>query len=213
MTSEVQRNDTRAWWVAVAAVPLGFGVGPAFLYAALRARVRSWAVYGVLWLAVCLTGLVLTLVYPDNSDPEEFGSLLMVLTWFVGFGQAFVLRGEYARRIRTRETSAIERARERLRERDDARRVAVRDPRLALEMGIGRPDRGTADGGLIDVNHVPETVLTRLPGVNRALARRIAAARREVRGFSSLEDLGVVLDLPPDLVEDLRERAIFLPRG
>ena len=81
-------------------------------------------------------------------------------------------------------------------------------------MGIARHDRGRADdGGLIDVNHVPMAVLTRLPGVDRALARRIARTRREIRGFSSLEDMGTVLDLPPDLVEDMRERAIFVPHG
>jgi DNA uptake protein ComE-like DNA-binding protein len=56
-------------------------------------------------------------------------------------------------------------------------------------------------------------VLTRLPGVDRALARRIVKTRSEIGGFSSLEDMGTVLDLPPDLVEDMRERAIFLPRG
>jgi hypothetical protein len=180
----------------------------------LRARSVSYAVYGVLWLAVCLTGLVFTLVFPEDSSQDEFGSFLMVMTWIAGFGQAFLTRGQYVRRVRARDADPILRARERLHARDEARRIAARDPRLALEMGIGRPDRGTADdGGLIDVNHVPMAVLTRLPGVDRALARRIATTRREIRGFSSLEDMGTVLDLPPDLVEDMRERAIFLPRG
>jgi Helix-hairpin-helix motif len=167
----------------------------------------------VLWLAVCLTGLALTLAYPENSDQDGFGSFLMVITWIAGCGQAFALRGQYVRRVRARDASPIVLARERLHERDEARKIAARDPRLALEMGIGRPDRARADdGGLIDVNHVPESILTRLPGVDRALARRIAQTRRDVRGFSSLEDMGTVMDLPPDAVEEMRERAIFLPR-
>jgi len=212
---ELERGkDIKPWWVWVTAIPLGFGVGPGFLFAAWRSRSRSYLVYGMLWLAVCLVGLVLTLVYPEDSDGDEFGSLLMVVTWFVGFGQAFVLRGQYVERVLEHDGSPLVLARERLHERDEARRIAARDPRLALEMGIGRPDRGTADdGGLIDVNHVPESMLVRLPGIDRALARRIAKTRSEIHGFSSLEDLGTVMDLPPDVVEEMRERAIFLPRG
>jgi hypothetical protein len=207
-------DDVKPWWVLLTAVPLGFGVGPGFLYAAIRARSVAYAIYGAVWLAVCLAGLVLTLVYPEDSNGDQFGSFLMVMTWFVGCGQAFALRNQYVRRVRARDASPIVRARERLEQRDEARRIAARDPRLALEMGIGRPDRGTAgDGGLIDVNHVPEKVLLRLPGVDRELARRIVTTRREVRGFSSLEDMGTVLDLPPDLVEEMRELALFLPRG
>jgi hypothetical protein len=215
MGTDLERaDDVKPWWVLLTAVPLGFGAGPAFLYAAVRARSVAYAVYGVIWLAVCLTGLVLTLVSPEDSDGDQFGSFLMVMTWIVACGQAFALRKQYVRRVRARETSPIEAARERLRARDEARRIAAENPRLALEMGIGRPDRGPADdGGLIDVNHVPEAVLVRLPGVDRALARRIALTRREIRGFSSVEDLGTVLDLAPDMVEEMRERAIFLPRG
>jgi len=201
------------WWVALAGVPLGFGVGPAFLYAATRARALSYAVYGVIWLAVCLVGLALSLSYPDNSSPEEFGSFLMVTTWFAGFGHAFATRGAYVRRVRAHDADPIVRARERLYKRDEARAIVARDPRLAREMHIGRPDRGADDGGLIDVNHAPERVLVDLPGVGRELAHRIAKTRADVRGFSSLEDMGTVLDLPPDVVEDMRERAIFLPRA
>ena len=53
--------------------------------------------------------------------------------------------------------------------------------------------------------------LTRRPSSVRA--RRIVRTRTEIRGFSSLEDLGTVRDLAPDVVEDTRELAIFLPRS
>jgi hypothetical protein len=209
-----RRMEVKPWWVWLTAIPLGFGVGPGFLYAAWRTRSRSYAVYGAVWLAVCLVGLLLTLVYPEDSNGDEFGSFLMVITWIAGCAQALALRGDYVRRVLEHDASPLVLARERLHDRDEARRIAARDPRLALEMGIGRPDRGTADdGGLIDVNHVPESVLVRLPGVDRALARRIAQTRREVRGFFSLEDLGTVMDLSPDVIEEMREHAIFLPRG
>lgn len=209
-----RRDDAepRAWWVAVAAVPLGFGAGPAFLYAAARARARSYAVYGVVWLVVCLVGLVLTLEYPEDSSGDQLGSFLMVMTWIVGLAQAVVMRRSWAIRVRAHDADPILVARERLRRRDELRRVAAEDPRLAREMGIGT-GRGADDAGLVDVNHAPQAALATLPGVDRALARRIAAVRAEIHGFSSVEDLGTVLDLPADVVEAIRDRAIFLPRG
>jgi DNA uptake protein ComE-like DNA-binding protein len=78
---------------------------------------------------------------------------------------------------------------------------------------VGRPDLpGAYDGGLVDVNHAPVEIIATLPGFDRELARRALAAREQVDGFSSLEDLGTVLDLPGDQVEDLRHHVVFLPR-
>jgi DNA uptake protein ComE-like DNA-binding protein len=55
-------------------------------------------------------------------------------------------------------------------------------------------------------------VLARLPGIDDALATRIADVRAQVSGFSSVEDLGLTMDLDGALVEDLRDRVVFLPR-
>jgi DNA uptake protein ComE-like DNA-binding protein len=43
------------------------------------------------------------------------------------------------------------------------------------------------------------------------LADRIVSQRAQVGGFNSAEDLGVLLDLSPDSVDELRDMAIFLP--
>jgi DNA uptake protein ComE-like DNA-binding protein len=213
MSTDAELERVRGWWVLLAAIPLGFGAGPAFLYAAARARVRSWAVWGVLWAAVCLVGLAVGMGFEEDSSPSNFGDLLMVISWIGGFGHALGIRRQYVRRVRARGTSEIEAARARLRVRDEARRIAREEPRLALEMGIGRPDRrGAHHGGLIDVNHAPARTLERLPGVDGDLARRIAAVREEIDGFASLEDMGSVLDIDAGTIEDLRERAVFLPR-
>jgi DNA uptake protein ComE-like DNA-binding protein len=80
-------------------------------------------------------------------------------------------------------------------------------------MGVGRPDEpGAFDAGLVDVNNAPATTLLRLPGIDDSLATRIVETRAQTNGFSSLEDLGAVLDLPGDLVERLRDHVVFLPR-
>jgi helix-hairpin-helix protein len=73
------------------------------------------------------------------------------------------------------------------------------EPALAKEVGVGRPDiPGADDYGLIDVNHCPADALARLPGMTSALARRTVRERLQAGGFSSVEDLGLLLDLPPE---------------
>jgi DNA uptake protein ComE-like DNA-binding protein len=74
----------------------------------------------------------------------------------------------------------------------------------------GRTSPGADDYGLVDVNHCPANALTRLPGINEELAARIVTERAQAGGFSSVEDLGVLLDLPPSTVDGLRDTAVFL---
>jgi DNA uptake protein ComE-like DNA-binding protein len=106
----------------------------------------------------------------------------------------------------------LETARRRLAERDEALRIAREDPRLAREAGVGRPDLADShDGGVVDINHCPAEVIAGLPGVDETQAREIVRLRVEVGGFSSVEDLGLVLELPAEEVEDLRQYVVFLP--
>ncbi|MBO0832013.1 MAG: helix-hairpin-helix domain-containing protein [Actinobacteria bacterium] len=85
-------------------------------------------------------------------------------------------------------------------------------PAIARELGVGRPDiPGARDYGLIDVNHCPATILTRLPGVTDELARQIVDGREQTGGYSSVEDLGMLLNLPPATVDALRDMTVFAP--
>jgi DNA uptake protein ComE-like DNA-binding protein len=97
--------------------------------------------------------------------------------------------------------------------REEARTLAADDPALAHELRIGRPDlpRGYDDGGLIDVNHAPPQTLALLPGLTEELIERIVRHRDEHGGFISAEELAVDVDLPPSLVPQLAEYAVFLP--
>jgi DNA uptake protein ComE-like DNA-binding protein len=45
--------------------------------------------------------------------------------------------------------------------------------------------------------------VTRLPGITQQLAERIVSQRAQVGSFTSAEDLGVLLDLSPDIVDGL----------
>jgi competence ComEA-like helix-hairpin-helix protein len=80
-------------------------------------------------------------------------------------------------------------------------------------MGVGRPDRDGFAGGLVNLNNARASEIEELPGVTREVADRIVVMREEVGGFSSLEDLAHVLDLPVALVDRIRADVVVLPRG
>ena len=75
------------------------------------------------------------------------------------------------------------------------RRFALRR-RVRWRLDQALHERGEAR---VDVNHAPAEALTGLPGLDGAVAARIA----ELRPFSSVEDLGAALDLSADAVEEL----------
>jgi len=103
-------------------------------------------------------------------------------------------------------------ARARMRRRQQARRIAAKDPTLARELRIGRPDRQPAydDGGLIDVNHVPACVLSAIEGIGPELATAIVTARESIRRFDSREDLEATLGLDPYALDGASDLLVFL---
>jgi DNA uptake protein ComE-like DNA-binding protein len=106
----------------------------------------------------------------------------------------------------------VQRAREHLAARRRALQLASENPRLAVEAGIGRPElSGGDDGGVIDVNHAAAEAVATLPGIDLAVASQIVDMRGAIGGFASLEELGMLLELPGDCVEHLRDRTVFLP--
>jgi DNA uptake protein ComE-like DNA-binding protein len=112
----------------------------------------------------------------------------------------------------TPEDVRLDAARDRLAQHEKALTLAREDPRLAVEAGVGRPDLpGAFDGGVVDINHAPVEVIACLPNFDADLARRLIKTRQEIDGFASLGDLGIVLDLPGNHVESLRDHVVFLP--
>ncbi|MGO9961345.1 MAG: ComEA family DNA-binding protein [Solirubrobacteraceae bacterium] len=197
------------WWPWLSVLPLGLGAW-APLYAGVRARSRAWVVLGVVWSLIVLVSWILAV----GGGPEAgLGGVLMILGWVAGAATSVVIRSQYALRMRSPLLAATDQARERLADRDRARVLVDREPALAAELGVGRPDLpGAVALDLVDVNNAPVTALLTLPGVDGELATRIAETRAAVGGFSSVEDLGLALDLAGDLVEALRECVVFLPR-
>ena len=191
----------RPWWVLASLVPFGWATWIGLAFAAVTARRPAH------WIAtaVFLAAAVATIIWTDGA--------LILISWALGLGVSLALAPSWQQALRAPDRGKFDAARRRIETRREARGLVERDPELAREAGVGRPDLPeAAHGGLVDVNAAPAAVLARLPGIDDATAERIARTREELDGFASLEDLGATLDLPADTVEDLRDRAVFLPR-
>jgi Helix-hairpin-helix motif len=139
---------------------------------------------------------------------------VIIWGWAGAIASSFTLRASYKRLVvGSAFDAAVIGGEVRLRERERARRLARDRPALAQEIGIGRPELPNAqDAGLVDINNAPAAVLGGLPGVDDVLASKIVEAREGGRGFSSIEVLGVALDLDGNLMEGMRDPVVFLPR-
>ncbi|MGZ4170033.1 MAG: ComEA family DNA-binding protein [Solirubrobacteraceae bacterium] len=201
-------------WAFLSLIPLGFGAW-APVYAGIKARRWLWILLGALWTAIIIAAFAVnaTTASGQHGHNDSAGGLF-ILGWVGAIATSFMIRPAYERQMGSKLQRAIEAGEQRLADHQRALRLAEHNPRLAKEIGVGRPDRhGAADGGLVDVNNASVTALLELPGIDGDLATEICECREKLGGFSSLEDLGETLDLGGDVVEGLRDRVVFLPRG
>jgi DNA uptake protein ComE-like DNA-binding protein len=208
--ARTSRFRAKAWLLLT--VPVGLTTWAAFLYIGIRARRPRWLVWAGVYLAGVVVWLVLDAPAKPNSTAQGIAAAVALATWIGGGVHALVVSNDAVRRIQGSEDPALEAAETRIERRAEGRHLLASKPVLAREVGVGRPDiPGADDYGLVDVNHCPAIALTRLPGVGNDLAARIVHQREQAGGFSSVEDLGMVLDLPPATVDGLRDTTVFLP--
>ena len=202
----------------MAAAGVGFFTWAVFLTLGRSAQRRAWlvwsAVYAALMVAFC------ALEAASGSSVTDLAASIapipFAFAWFGGIVHLAVISKDATRRIQqvrrlSDGTPVLIAARERIKEREEGRRLAAKDPVLAREVGVGRPDLpGTQDFGLVDVNHAAPGALCKLPGITPQIAEYIEQTRQSVGHFTSAEDLCVTLNLPPDLIDNLREHAVFL---
>jgi hypothetical protein len=199
-----------SWWVWLPLLTVGIGTWAAFVYAGTRARRRSWKLFGLGYLGVIVAafGLVVT----DGDPWVTLGGFAILLAWVGGFVHALTIRSAYLKVVESPEQTLLEAAEARVRVREDALRLVREDPVRAKALGVGRPDIQLAfDGGLVDVNSAPAEVIARLPHADEHLAERIVTVRDRVGGFSSVQDLGLVLDLPAPVLDAWEGLVVCLP--
>jgi hypothetical protein len=206
--------DTRVLstiWAVLPSLTLGLAAPFTFAYAAIRLRSRWLGRCAVAYGVCALSSFYLAVDPPGASTRSaDLGLAIAVVTMTVSTVHGFFVRPRLLHMDET-QTEALAFAKRRILRRARARDIVATNPRLADELRIGRPDlpRRFDDGGLVDVNHVPVSVLAQVPGVGPSVADQIVSTREEVGGFRSVDDLSVTLGIPPQELDPAAETLIF----
>ncbi|WP_152628022.1 ComEA family DNA-binding protein [Streptacidiphilus neutrinimicus] len=199
------------FWALLPLFTVGMGTAAVVGWAAWRLRSRAVAALAAVDAVATVVSLWLAQAPADSAQNSAAGALIVTVLVGGGLATTFALRPRLIGP--SAQDPAVSAALDRRSRRAQARELVERDPGLARELGIGRPDLSHQydDGGLADVNHVPAPVLAGLPGMTPEYADRIVAARGERGGFGSVAELEVWADLPRDVAEELADRVVFLP--
>jgi DNA-binding SARP family transcriptional activator len=198
--------------VAVPLLTLGFVSWAVIAYFAARRRSLS------LWLAAAGYFLLMIVFgFTTSDDPNSQWEWVAVLAMLVAMAggavhTALLVSVPGTRRRQTRPDYDTLRALELRIRREQALTLLHHHPHIARELCIGRPDlsRVFNDGGLVDINAVPEHTLAALPGVTVPQAQQIVARRRASGDFGSVEDLVTAGLLPLPTVRALSDVLIVV---
>jgi hypothetical protein len=171
--------------------------------------------------AAAAATIVSGVVEGTTGTSTETVSALLVLTCLGLFVALVVLLvGDAARALRARRLPgrpgagdpAVAAALAARARRHESRALAQRDPLLARDLRIGRPDLGTAydDGGLVDLNSAPPEVIARVCGIDLAAAAGIVATRCAVGWFGAVDDVFALGNVPLPLWDRIRDRAVVI---
>lgn len=219
-------SGTGRWYVFLAGLSLGFLACVPFWHAAQalhRAEVRRWAVVftGVTVYLVVL--MVLTPERnPDGTSPDSAISTLGAFSALIAAVVSVVRLNGLRREVYggavmparpTHADPAIAAVLAARQKRAEARALVVQDRSMARELGIGRPDlgRGFDDGGLVDVNGAPATVIAQRCDLTPEQAAAVVAARdaRAGTGWFTVDEVLIDVPLPADAGDRIRERAFI----
>jgi len=213
MSSSIEKRKSRtahSWWIALAAVPFGFTTWAAFLYAGIRTKRKGLFAAAALYGAL-LAGYLVLDAGNSHGTPEAVGAILGIAAWIGGLTHALAIRRTVALDLGFADSSAMLQASREVERRVYGRELLQKNPVLAKQVGVGRPDLPNSDSyGLTDVNHASAASLATLPGMSEELAKRVAEFCGGGGSFVSVEDLGLFLDLAPAAVDAMREQAVFV---
>jgi DNA uptake protein ComE-like DNA-binding protein len=212
-----------AWYFVVPLASLGFLAFVPFVHAAVRLRRPRLGLLAVVYVAFVVAVQAVMGAAPADAQGTVAGPI--AAAGMLGMLAAAVLACLQLSPLRRRVYLLAERprvpgehpsvaaaldARERRRK---ARELAERDPLLARELRIGRPDlpHEYDDGGLVDLNAAPAQAISATCGIDPGHAEGIVALREKVGGLNNVDELFVYTDLPPSCWERIRDRGIVLP--
>lgn len=236
-----QRIPTGRWYFVVSILSMGTFAWLPFLHAAQRLGTpKAWrlaAIYGAAGvLMIALVGAT-----PTDAAGQPVGvvgHVLQVLYGCVGFvvlGAACVQLVSLRREVYGLGTTSVQQARSGVvtgqqphsdaldpavaavhaarARRSEARALVAKDPLMARELGIGRPDLGRAydDGGLVDLNNAPAPVIAQICEIDLVSAQNIVDCRNRSGGtFSNVDEVFVMTVIPVSAWDRIRDRAVLV---
>lgn len=138
--------------------------------------------------------------------------LLVIGLILIGAAILFAVSAVRRFRLQDGNVAAVAGAKSLRQKRAAARDLIKRDPQMAHELRIGRPDlrRQYDDGGLVDVNAVKAEVLVTWLRLDRTDAARIVKTREDLGGFKDERELVSFAGLLPATFDRVRDRIILL---
>jgi len=220
----VVRSGTGRWYLLLAGLSFGFLACVPFWHAVQRlqrADVRKWA---VAFTVVTVWLVVLMALTPErnpdgtsgNPTISTLGGFSVIAAVAVAMVRLNGLRKEVyggaappSRPVHG--DPAIAAVLASRQKRAEARDMLARDRPMARELGVGRPDlgRGFDDGGLVDINGAPATVIAQRCDLTPQQAAAVVAARdaRAGTGWFNVDEVLIDVPLPDDVADRIRERA------
>lgn len=221
-----RRRSRHLLWSLSPAYTFGLVAFIPALHAAIALRrLRLWVWAGSLIVAEMLAWSLTsgTETNPDgtNTAAQDAGVLMFLILAVVGTVHAFQVRDEVFNRstpqvLQLRDSvesdPAVVTSLAARRRRTQSAALSAADPGLARDLRIGRPDlaRDYDDGGLVDVNHVPEEYLVSHLGLPPEQAHSIIEARESIGGFQVLAELSGFAEVPAATLEAIEDRVVLL---
>jgi hypothetical protein len=185
------------WWFLFPLLTFGTATFALVGYGGWRLRSRGHVAAAAGYFLL-LTGFVAGVQF---TAPDVVGVIdavlvpLFLVNWLVGSAHVGWLELQlqsrrFAAASNPAPDPALLTAQQRLARREQARTLLVDNPALAAELRIGRTDLGRRyeDGGLVDINNVPDVIAKELE-LPSIVAEQIVAQRTRVGGFHSADDL------------------------
>jgi len=209
----VNRRYIRDWWVVLPPLTLGLGAWASFLYVGLRARNRGWLIASGVYLAAIFVAFGVDAAVGKAEWSGTLAGFVLIALMIGGLAHAIAIRSRFYAAVGGETEHDYDAAQRRLAAREMGRKMVEDDPDRARQMGVGRPDLPEAfDAELVDLNSAPAKVIVNVAGVTKATAERVVAARQESGEFSSVEDMDLLVDLPPDEIAKLRDAGVCVLR-
>lgn len=191
----------RPWWLLVVALPF-FGVTTWLAFAALAYRRHSPTLGAWAGIYALLVASILAV-----ATYASLAAALLAPVWLAGCLHLVGAIHRAPARERWAADPDLVAAHERIERREGAKAIAVEDPVLAREAGIGQPG---CSWGVLDLNHADADEIRCSLKMASDEAEKVVATRRRLGRFASLAEVAVLADLDPAAADAVYERGILL---